>query len=96
MFLVDTPDLLLLLAAKALSIVQSGQGHPTDPPPFQGNDDVWTVALTERVLFPALAIKLPRNQNRGLTRPVECIGIDPNSAARLVFFVANGVAVRRR
>ena len=76
----DTPHSLLPLAAKALSIVQSGQGYPTEPPPFQGDDDVWTVALAERILLPALAIKLTRDQNRGLTRPVECIDIDPNSA----------------
>ena len=44
--------------------------------------------MAETILLPALAIKLTRDQNRGLTRPVECIDIDPNSAARLVFFVA--------
>ena len=49
---------------------------------------MWTVALTERILFPALAIKLTRDQNRGLTRPVTCIDIAPNSAVPLVVFEA--------
>ena len=81
MFPADTPHALLPLAAKASSIVQSGQGYPTEPPPIQGDDGVWTVALAETVLLPALVIKLTRDQNRGPTRPVTCINTDPNSAA---------------
>ena len=84
----DTPPLLRPIAAKALLVVQSGQGYPTEPPPIQGDDGVWTVALAKTILLPALAIKLTRDKNRGLTRPVTCIGIDPNSAAHLVVFDA--------
>ena len=84
----DTPQSLLPLAAKPLWIVQSGQWYPIEPSPIQGDDGVWTVAFTETILLPALAIKLIRDQNRGLTRPVTCIDTNLNSAVPLVVFEA--------
>ena len=85
----DTPLSLRPIAAKALSVVQSGQGYPVEPPPFQGDDGVWTVALGEEIRLPPFVIKLTRDPNRGLTKPAECIDIDPNwanSAAPLLVF----------
>ena len=74
--------------ANALSIVQSESGYPIEPPPFQGGDGVWTVALVERIRLPALVLKLTRDPNRGLTEQVERVDIDPNSAVPLLVFEA--------
>ena len=78
----DTPLSLRPIAAKALSVVQSGQGYPVDPPPFHGNVGVWTVALGEEIRLPAFVIKLTLDPNRGLTKPAECIDLDPTGPTR--------------
>ena len=80
----DTPLSLRPIAAKALSVVQSGQGYPVEPPPFQGDDGVWTVALGEVIRLPPFVIKLTRDPNRGLSKQIESIDIDPNSAVPLL------------
>ena len=67
------------------------RGIPIEPPPFQGDGGVWTVALGEQTSLPAYVIKLTRDPNRGLTNPAECIDIDPNwanSAVPLLVFEA--------